>query len=41
MSIIFFSLTNFIEKSNNIYNIKYALYENILYDEFNDINLIL
>jgi hypothetical protein len=34
-------LTNFIEKSNNIYNIKYTLYENIFYDESNNTNLIL
>jgi hypothetical protein len=34
------SLTNFIEKSNNIYNIKYVSYENIFYNESNDTNLI-
>ena len=37
----FLSLTNFIEKSNNIYNIKCTLYENIFYDESNNTNLIL
>jgi len=37
----FKSLTNFIEKSNNIYNIECTLYENILYDESNNTNLIL
>jgi len=36
----FLSLTNFIEKSNNIYDIKCASYENIFYDESNDTNLI-
>jgi len=36
----FLSLTNFIKKSNNIYDIKYASYENIFYDESNDTNLI-
>jgi len=34
------SLTNFIETSNNIYDIKCALYKNIFYDESNDTNLI-
>jgi hypothetical protein len=33
--------TNFIEKSNNIYDIKCASYENIFYDKSNDTNLIL
>jgi len=37
----FLSLTNFIEKINNIYDIKCASYENIFYDESNDTNLIL
>jgi len=36
----FLSLTNFIEKSNNIYDIKCASYKNIFYDEYNDTNLI-
>ena len=36
----FLSLNNFIEKSNNIYDIKYASYENIFYNESNDTNLI-
>jgi len=36
----FQSLINFIEKSNNIYDIKYALYKNIFYNESNHINLI-
>jgi len=36
----FLSLTNFIENSNNIYDIKCASYENIFYDESNDTNLI-
>jgi hypothetical protein len=35
----FLSLTNFIKKSNNIYDIK-STYENIFYDESNDTNLI-
>jgi len=34
------SLTNFIEKSNNIYDIKCASYKNIFYDKSNDTNLI-
>ena len=37
---IFLSLTNFIEKSNNIYNINWAPYENIFYGKSNDTNLI-
>jgi hypothetical protein len=36
----FLSLTIFIKKSNNIHDIKCASYENIFYDESNDINLI-
>jgi hypothetical protein len=32
--------TNFIEKSNNIYDIKLAPYENILYGKSNDTNLV-
>jgi len=36
----FSNLTNFIEKSNNIYNIKYVSYENIFYDESNVTNLV-
>ena len=40
VSQIFLSLINFIEKSNNIYNIKCTLYKNIFYDESNDTNLI-
>jgi len=36
----FLNLTNFIKKSNNIYDIKYTSYENIFYDESNDSNLI-
>jgi len=32
--------TNFMEKSNNIYDIKCASYENILYDQSNDTTLI-
>ena len=35
------SLTNFIEKSINIYNIKWVSYENIFYDKSNDTNLVL
>ena len=37
----FKSLTKFIEKSDNIYNIKYTSYKNIFYDKSNDTNLIL
>ena len=33
----FLTLTNFIEKNNNIYNIKYTSYK-IFYDKFNDTN---
>jgi hypothetical protein len=33
-------LTNFIEKTNNIDDIKCALYKNIFYDKSNDTNLI-
>ena len=36
----FLSLINFIEKSNNIYIIKWAPYENAFYDKFNYTNLI-
>ena len=36
----FLSLTNFIEKSNNIYVIEWAPYENIFYGKSNDTNLI-
>jgi len=34
----FLSLSNFIEKYNNIYDIECASYENIFYDESNDTN---
>jgi pSer/pThr/pTyr-binding forkhead associated (FHA) protein len=34
------SLTNFIEKNNNIYIIKLASYKNIFYGISNDINLM-
>jgi hypothetical protein len=34
------SLTYFIEKSNNIYDIKRVHYENVLYDISNDTNLM-
>ena len=36
----FLSLTSFIKKSNNIYDIKCASYENIFYNESNNTNLI-
>jgi hypothetical protein len=36
----FLILTNFIEKSINIYDIKWASYENILYEKSNDTNLV-
>jgi hypothetical protein len=35
------SLANFIEKSNNIHDIKWAYYENIFYSISNDTNLML
>jgi hypothetical protein len=34
------SLTNFIEKSNNTYDIKLTYYENIFYGISNDTNLV-
>jgi len=38
---LFLSLTNFIEKNINIFNIKLVSYENILYDKSNGTSLIL
>jgi hypothetical protein len=40
VSQIFLTLTNFIEKNINIYDIKWISYENILYDKSNDTNLV-
>jgi len=37
----FLSLTNFIEKKINIYDIKWISYENIFYDKSNSTNLVL
>jgi len=37
----FLTLTNFIEKSINIYDIKWVFYENIFYNKSNGINLVL
>jgi hypothetical protein len=37
---IILSLTNFIEKSNNIYDINWAFYENMFYDISNETNLM-
>ena len=34
------SLTKFIEKSSNVYDIKWAHYKNIFYDISNDTNLM-
>ena len=38
---IFLSLANFIEKSIDIYDIKWVSYKNILYDKSNGANLVL
>jgi len=37
---LFLILTNFVEKSNNIYDVKWVHYENIFYIISNDTNLI-